>query len=308
MKVDELIEIAVANADEPRVEVVSLEPADIATEAVSGLAQLIAELADNALSFSEPEDAVRISGHFDRDDYLISVSDTGVGISEHFMKALNRALEDPRIHIGGPEPRLGIQLVARLAGRHGIQVRLVPGMPGTTARATVPARLVRRTETPGRYEPEQQVFAETRLPVREMALAGAPRTRSSGLGTTIDLTRYESRAPLEVGAPAPEEPSTIDVEDFLERVFSPLAGGSVVVDRPPGRREEATPPRRHAGHEPGGRQWGTTLRVRVPGENFSLPDDEPSTAAGEGAVDIRKALTSFDSGRQSASDEPEEDG
>jgi hypothetical protein len=308
MKVDELIEIAVANADERRVEVVALEPAEIATEGVSGLAQLIAELVDNAVSFSEPGEVARVTGLFDGDDYLVTVSDTGVGVSEHFLNALNRALEDPKVHIGGPEPRLGIQLVARLAGRLGIDVRLDSGMPGTHARARVPARLVHRVETKKRHEPEKPVFAEAVSPVKEMALAGVPRTISAGVGRTIDLTRYESQPPVQVGEPAPAETTPVDVEEFLERVFAPLAGGSVVVESPneepadepmtPSPSPEARPTRRLS---------GTTLRVRVPGENFSLPEDEPSTAAGEGAVDIRKALSSYDSGRQSATGEPTDD-
>lgn len=302
MKVDELIEIALANADDSRVELVTLEPAEIATEAVSGLAQLVAELVDNALSFSGPGDKVRVSGLFERDDYLISVSDEGVGISEHLMNALNRALEDSKVHIGGPEPRLGIQLVARLAARSGIQVRLVPGMPGTTARASLPARLVRRP-TAQRTLPEPRVFAESPPPAQDRAVASARPTRPRQRSTTIDLTRYERDAPLEVGEPAPEEPAPMGVEEFLERVFAPLVGSSVVADRPSGHPEDVKPSPRAGGPRSGQYGYGTTLSVRVPGENFSLPDDEPSTTAGEGAVDIRKALSSFDSGRRTAADE-----
>lgn len=302
MKVDELIEIALANADDRRIELVTLEPAEIATEAVSGLAQLVAELVDNALSFSGPDDKVRVSGIFERDDYLISVSDEGVGISEHLMSALNRALERSKAHIGGPEPRLGIQLVARLAARHGIQVRLVPGMPGTTARASLPGHLVRRVAAE-RTPPERKVFAESTSSPQDMAMARAHLIQPEQRSTTIDLTRYESDVPLEVGEPAPEEPAPMGVEEFLERVFSPLVGGSVALDRPAGHPEEVKTSPRPGGPRPGQSRYGTTLSVRVPGENFSLPDDEPSTAAGEGAVDIRKALSSFDTGRRTAADE-----
>jgi len=301
MKVDELIDIALANADDSRVELVTLEPAEIATEAVSGLAQLVAELVDNALSFSGPGDKVRVSGLFERDDYLISVSDEGVGISEHLMSALNRALEDSKVHIGGPEPRLGIQLVARLAARNGILVRLVPGMPGTTARASLPARLVRRPTAQRPSEP--RVFAESKPSSPDVAVASARPTQPRQRSTTIDLTRYERDAPLEVGEPAPEEPAPMGVEEFLERVFAPLVGSSVVVDRPSGHPEDVKPSPRAGGSRSGQYGYGTTLSVRVPGENFSLPDDEPSTTAGEGAVDIRKALSSFDSGRRTAADE-----
>jgi hypothetical protein len=44
----------------------------------------------------------------------------------------------------------------------------------------------------------------------------------------------------------------------------------------------------------------TELRVRVPGENFALVRDEPSTVAAESAIDIRSALSRYEQGRRSA--------
>lgn len=301
MNVTELIEIALANADDRRVEVVALEPADVATEAVSGLAQLVSELVDNALAFSEPDDPVRVTGLYDGDDYMISVSDAGVGISEHFIDALNRALEDPKVHIGGPEPRLGIQLVARLAARHGVLVRLVPAMPGTTARAIVPARLVTRLGTHGG---DQSVFVGSQPMASDFALAGFPRAVPRGVGRTIDLTKYESPTPADNLTSSHDPTATADVEEFLETVFAPLIGQPAVgpaTGRPvDGPAVRSRPP----GPQTPWRARESALRVRVPGENFSVAEDEPSTVPGEGAVDIRKALSSFDSGRRSATESP----
>ena len=82
MNVVELVEIALANVDDGRVEVMALEPADFSTEAVGGLAELVFELASNAIAFSPPEDKVHIAGLFVQDSYLISISDRGVGIAE----------------------------------------------------------------------------------------------------------------------------------------------------------------------------------------------------------------------------------
>ncbi|MGD2102046.1 MAG: sensor histidine kinase [Acidimicrobiia bacterium] len=307
MHIDELLGIAVANAEDDRVSLVTVEPAEIATEAVSGLAQLVAELVDNAVAFSEPGKPVEVTGRFDAGEYVISVVDRGVGMPPHLLGALNHVLEDPRVHIGGPEPKLGIQLVARLASRHGIRVRLVDTAPGTTARAVVPTRLVRDVGK-GR----RSVFAEVSTPTDEMAHAGAPRPVSTeGVGRTIDLTRYETVP----SSPQPEIGEN-DVERFLESVFAPLRGQPgvkeppatpvarerpaqpVTGERPAGPGDQASPP-------PTGVR--TTLRVRVPGENFSVSEDEPSISAGEGAVDIRKALSSYDDGRRSAADSDLED-
>ena len=287
MHIDELVEIAIANAGDDRVSTPSLEPAEISTEAVSGLAQLLAELVENAVAFSGPDQTVVVSGRFEGDQYSLAVVDRGVGMSGHLLNALNHVLEDPRVHIGGPEPRLGIQLVARLAARHGIHVDLAPTPPGTTATATVPARHVRRVGD------RQSIFAERSGQVREMAHVGAPRLVATEEAVrTIDLTKYE---PSAVGQAEPE-PEIIesDVETFLESVFAPLRGKPGItgrVDTPPApltttRREDDV----------------TTLQVRVPGENFSPSEDDQSIAAGEGAVDIRKALSHYELGRKSAVD------
>ena len=55
---------------------------------------------------------------------------------------MNRMLEKPPVLGLALDPTLGIYVVARLAARHGINVRLVPGVPGTTARLTIPRALL----------------------------------------------------------------------------------------------------------------------------------------------------------------------
>ena len=68
-------------------------------------------------------------------------------------------------------------------------------------------------------------------------------------------------------------------ETFLESVFGVL---------------------RNPWHEPD-RPESAVLQVRVPGESFSMTDDDsPSTSAAEAAVDIRSALSTFDRGRRAA--------
>jgi signal transduction histidine kinase len=169
MDIADLVEIALANSGASRVEVAALEPADISMEAVSGLAQLISELVDNAIAFSEPDEKVRLTGLFQQDDYLLSISDRGVGLPDDLIDELNRTLEDPAA-VSGPEPKMGIALVARLARRHEIRVQLVPGVPGTTARVVLPGNLVTKlAETPG------QPPVDHRLPAR---LPDGPRPSS----------------------------------------------------------------------------------------------------------------------------------
>jgi hypothetical protein len=296
MDVAELIEIALANADDDRVDVVALDPVEIAVEAVGALVQVIAELVDNALAFSDPGDSVRITGLNDRGTYLISISDHGVGIPLEMISALNQVLDDP-VKGSGPDPNLGISLVARLASRHHIGVRLVPGVPGTSARITVPARFV---DPPIVTVPEPEHEAsegDRRLPAR-----------SGDQGQTLDLTTLEMVPARRNGVSAMSEETRRQAEVFLERVFASLLASPEEVHHRP-----VTPPLSNGNGKPQGptpapppdRQPGTgatvtTLRVRIPGENFTDTEDEPSTMSGEGAIDIRSALDRFADGRRSA--------
>lgn len=295
MEISEVIDIALAGVDSSRVDVELVEPAEVATEAVSALSQVVAELAENAMAFSGPNQRVRLNGLFESNGYLITISDDGVGISEALLAALNRILDRPEPPSPDNEVTLGITMVARLAARHGILVRLVPGVPGTTARVTVPSRIVSPAVSTEQHprsrrhveSPMDDVFAET------------PQE-------SIDLSRYEldlRRARQHVVAMTSQDREV--AEEFLEGVFGPLRSGVSTHARPASRRnahgsgesrDETRPP-----VDPEPKSTTTTeLRVRVPGENFSLQEDESSIASSEAAVDLRSALSRFDRGRRDA--------
>jgi len=308
MDVAELVEIALANVGGARVEVAALEPADISMEAVSGLAQLISELADNAIAFSEPDEKVRLTGLFQQDDYLLSVSDRGVGLPDDLIAELNWVLADPTAG-SGPEPKMGIALVARLARRHDIRVQLVPGVPGTTARVVIPGRLAARLPKASVPPP-----ADHRLPARQ-SVALEPTVESGsessamadGQDDTVDLTRFERPVGQGTGIVAMSDSARREAEVFLERVFAPLVNRPGMTERPAPtspmngngslRRPEAHPDTRSTERPVG---TVTDLRVRIPGENFTLVEDDPSTLAAEKAIDIRSALSRYEQGRRKA--------
>lgn len=317
MNIVELVEIALASADEDRVDVASLEPAEISMGAVSALAQLIAELVDNAIAFSDPEDQVRITGRNDHGDYLISIADNGVGIPEPLITELNRVLADPSAS-SGPQPRMGIALVARLAARHEIRVRLVPGAPGTTARVTVPSRLVAATDETdvddlGVGARQEELERDHRLPPRR------PRpedifARADEVDETVDLTRLEKGQRPGTGVIAMTEDARREAEAFLERVFAPLVERPGLTERParkaaPNGNGNERPPTPPSPPSPESEKGGTVtaLRVRVPGENFRLVADDASTVAAERAIDIRSALSKYAEGRRSAQESRSED-
>jgi hypothetical protein len=253
------------------------------------------------LNFSAPGDRVTVSGEAVEDGYLVSISDHGVGIPPSLIGGLNRVLGESG-RVPGPDPNLGIALVSRLAHRHGIGVRLVSDAPGTSARVTVPARLVHPLATPGRTE-DSEPRAERRLPPRpDLSVFAA----SEGTDT-VDLTPLEGTPVPRSGVVAMSEDARREAERFLDRVFGPLRnrpGPSHTSPARPGSNGNAAARHRpqntdRPAPEPPGATV-TTLRVRVPGQNFALVEDDPSTVAAEGAIDIRSALSRFADGRRSA--------
>jgi len=132
-----------------RVEVLSSPDVTVQGRAVSDLVHLIAELLDNATSFSEPEKKVSVRMAFTRKKELaIQITDAGVGMSEEDIEATNLRLAEPPDLDVAVTRRMGLYVVARLAKRHNIIVRLrdnedIEG--GLVARVTVPATLVQRS-------------------------------------------------------------------------------------------------------------------------------------------------------------------
>lgn len=288
MELSQVVQIAVSGSGSHDVTVSTLEPADIPTEIVGNLSQIISELVRNAAAFSSPDQQVSVGGEFNGGDYLISITDEGVGVPDLMLAALNKVLAGP----GGEGPNQGIALVARLAARSGIEVQLTPGEPGTTARVHIPRNLV-EGESPFMKEPETPTpESEERNP------------------DSVDLTSLERYSAARKGhVVSVVESSGVDVEAFLETIFGPLRGKVQRRDRPdresgasnggPSRdRERIVPTRPLAEHEL--IRSGPTLRVRVPGENFSVVEDEPSTASSEAAIDIKSALAKYESGRSEA--------
>jgi signal transduction histidine kinase len=135
--------------DYHRVSVRDIEPATIVGSAAADLAHLLAELVENALVFSPPDQTVDIRGRRRRHDgpsgdaYTLAVVDTGLGMTEADLKASNRRLAGTESFTIAPSKYLGHYVAGNLAARHGIRVALdrTPGN-GITATIVLPADLL----------------------------------------------------------------------------------------------------------------------------------------------------------------------
>ncbi|PFG48983.1 histidine kinase/DNA gyrase B/HSP90-like ATPase [Amycolatopsis sulphurea] len=120
--------------------------------AIHDLVHVLAELLDNATYFSEPETKVTVRAVVTRKKALaIQVTDHGVGMGEDRLAELNTRLADPPDLDVSVTRRMGLYVVARLAQRHGIEVRLrenedIEG--GVVARVVVPAGLLTDVRVP----------------------------------------------------------------------------------------------------------------------------------------------------------------
>ncbi|MBE1484686.1 HAMP domain-containing protein [Plantactinospora soyae] len=129
--------------DYARVDLVSVPPAATAGRAVGDVIHLLAELIENATSFSPPHTRVHITGHEVANGYVIEIEDRGLGMTAEAIEQANRRLVDPPDFDPANSARLGLFVVALLGARHGVQVELrVSPYGGVTAVVRIPGDLV----------------------------------------------------------------------------------------------------------------------------------------------------------------------
>jgi signal transduction histidine kinase len=114
--------------------------------AVNDVVHLIAELAENATSFSSADTPVNVSGHLlSSGGVLLDITDQGVGMGSEEMAHANWRLDNPPVVDVAVSRRMGLFVVARLAASHGIRVRLRQAAgAGLTALVWLPDEVVVR--------------------------------------------------------------------------------------------------------------------------------------------------------------------
>jgi signal transduction histidine kinase len=111
---------------------VNVQPGiSVRAQAVSDVVHLTAELVENATSFSAAESPVTIVGRLlSSGGVLLEITDQGVGMSSDELAHANWRLDNPPVVDVAVSRRMGLFVVARLAARHGIRVRLRPADTG----------------------------------------------------------------------------------------------------------------------------------------------------------------------------------
>jgi anti-sigma regulatory factor (Ser/Thr protein kinase) len=173
--------------------VLSVQPGIAVTGlAVSDVAHLLAELIENATLYSPTDTVVRVSGHeLSTGGVLIEIIDEGIGIPEERLAQMNWRLQTTPVIDVSVSQHMGLFAVARLAERHGVEVRLRPaGTEGLSALVWLPDRVIERTAR----------YSGGRAPQVAQSGGGIQGRRSPGqLGRVRAITDYEP------GRGAPED-------------------------------------------------------------------------------------------------------
>jgi signal transduction histidine kinase len=94
-------------------------------QAVNDAVHLVAEIVENATTFSPEDTQVYVSGQpLSSGGVLLDITDNGVGISDQEISHANWRLDNPPVVDVAVSRRMGLFVVGRLAARHGVRVRL----------------------------------------------------------------------------------------------------------------------------------------------------------------------------------------
>ncbi len=174
-----------------RIELSAVPKTDVAGRVVNDLVHLLAELLENATSFSSPQTKVKVTGHSLPDRrILVEIHDTGIGLSPEDLAEINDRLANPPTVDVSVSRRMGLFVVGRLSLRHGIRIQLRPSdSGGTTALVMLPADVAQGVASRGR--PPGATAPPSATLQRETPPGGAPTGTPAGdvvSGNTVRLS------------------------------------------------------------------------------------------------------------------------
>ncbi|ROO86502.1 signal transduction histidine kinase [Actinocorallia herbida] len=175
------------------------------------LSHLLAELVENALSFSPPDQEVEVSARVTGAEYQIAIVDQGIGMSPEALAEANARLAGRRSFLMRPTRDLGHYVVGRLADRLGVRVWLHESpLNGVTARIVLPGALLGGPEPQAGPVPEPvAVGAGSAADLAVASRPAVPTGQTAPAGRTAGgLAKRPPRSPGgHRRRAAPEQPS-----------------------------------------------------------------------------------------------------
>jgi signal transduction histidine kinase len=197
-----------------RVRLRNVDDARIDGSAAADVSHVIAELVENALSFSPPDADVEVYGRKDDQGYVISIVDSGIGMSDDEMARANALLSSANALTMAPSRFLGHYVVAQLAARHNLRVYVSPSPTGgLTATIGLPVSLLGVNEAPAQAA-APWASAPAPMAVDGGGQAGPPAALPRRGGAPAEPPAPVSDAPVSpiaFRAPAPPPPLPPDL-------------------------------------------------------------------------------------------------
>jgi signal transduction histidine kinase len=275
--------------DYTRVTVLPIANAAVVGRAVGDVIHLLAELIENAVSFSPPYTTVNVGGARVANGFAVEIEDRGLGMSEADLADANARLTDPPDFNLTSTARLGLYVVGKLAERHGIRVRLRESpYGGSTAIVLIPAALI--VDAP---EATALVTRNGRAAIGGGPPAGASEVDSPGPGPVEEAATLPRRVPA--NAVRSTMASATTALDPTPSSGSPTP--TLPTRSPDGGETEAAPAEGMA-YTPAGLPWRIRQArpTRPPRDEQAAPDDEPVVPRSRLPEEVRQMMASYQSG------------
>jgi len=122
----DVLRAAISEIEQYERVVLNVQPGIVVVgQAVNDVVHLVAEIVENATTFSPEDTQVYVSGQpLSSGGVLLDITDNGVGVSDQEMSHANWRLDNPPVVDVAVSRRMGLFVVGRLAARHGVRVRL----------------------------------------------------------------------------------------------------------------------------------------------------------------------------------------
>ncbi|WP_280216715.1 sensor histidine kinase [Nocardia neocaledoniensis] len=290
VSLEEIVRSAVSETEDfARMSAVRMPDARVLGNVVADLVHLLAELIDNAASFSPPDASITVHGNFVGRGVVVEVEDQGLGIRFDERERLNELLRNPpgfqEMALAGRR-HLGLFVVGQLARRHGISVTLQgSAYGGTKAIVLIAAGLLetpesRLTDAPASVVPPRPAGAPRQVP--DPAATISPHR-------ALPVNHHRGRPlPARIdglpGAPVPPP----------EVARNPAGGAPLpAVAEHRGHRSRAVLPRRQ-------RQTHLVPELQVDDSAAGSPERQDIVDRPRIVADVRASLASFQRGTQQA--------
>jgi signal transduction histidine kinase len=236
----EVLRAAVSETEHyARVQVEQVADVEIIGTAVADTIHLVAELVDNATSFSPPTSPVEVTSRVVAHGVVVDVSDQGLGMKDDVMRWANEMMaKAPEFDAMAlrADSSLGLFVVARLAAKLEFTVTFDPSRyGGLRATVLIPSQHLAAEEQPDQVdEAERNSLEDTAV----FAAVGAPAKReeenASRVANTVSQPKKPDAKPIQQPA-HPLAPGAPPVRVYSGHTEPPPARGD---DRPKLPRRE----------------------------------------------------------------------